>query len=333
MCNIWKIGPQVTDLDLSVWLDLLASPELHSLKELDLTGGEPFMRNDINELLQSICDLQPSKFPGLRTVAITTNGILTDRVLEGTLKIIGQLRARGIDLVLACGMDGVGELHDQIRNFPGAWKKLHNTLSGLQTIRKNHPNLVLGIKTTVVPLNAHALNEIAAYAEENRLFTIISPRIITANRFGNSDLEADLMFSPEELETIITFYESPHFAWSGHREALLGYLMTGSIQKPCSAGFNTLFIRHTGEVYCCPVIPVALGNITDQTLGTIFRSPDADRFRKKTGAFSECNVCTEPGLERIAWPLEGFSLLRMLDRIGEENFGRLILHMGIGKYL
>jgi MoaA/NifB/PqqE/SkfB family radical SAM enzyme len=230
-------------------------------------------------------------------------------------------------------MDAVGELHDQIRNFPGAFENLQKTLSGLQTIRKNNPNLVLGIKTTVVPLNAHALYEIAAYAVESRLFTIISPRIITANRFGNSDLEADLMFSPEELETIITFYESPHFAWSGHREALLGYLMTGSIQKPCSAGFNTLFIRHTGEVYCCPVIPTALGNITEQSLGTIFRSPAADQFRKKTGAFSECNVCTEPGLERIAWPLEGFSLLKMMDRIGRGNFNRLIEHMGIGKYL
>lgn len=333
MCNIWKIDPQVKDLDLSVWLKLLASPELNGLKELDLTGGEPFLRNDLGELLQGICDLVPSNFPGLRTVAITTNGILTDRVLDGTLKIIGSLRARGIDLVLACGMDGVGDLHDQIRNFPGAWEKLQKTLSGLQTIRKDHPNLVLGIKTTVVPLNAHSLHAIATYAEENGLFTIISPRIITANRFGNSDLEAELMFSPEELGATIRFYESPHFAWSGHRETLLGYLMTGTVQKPCSAGFNTLFIRHTGEVFCCPVIATALGNINEQPLKDIFRSPAADQFRKKVGKFSECNVCTEPGLERIAWSLEGFSLLKIMERIGEKDFGRLIQHMGIDKYL
>jgi len=316
-----------------VWLKLLASPELYNLKELDLTGGEPFLRDDFVELLQGISDLQPTKFPGLRTIAITTNGILTDRILEGILKVIGPLRARGIDLVLACGMDGVGELHDKIRNFPGAWEKLQKTLSGLRTIRKTHYNLVLGIKTTVVPLNTHELYTIADYAEENGLFTIISPRIITANRFGNSDLEAELMFSAEELETIFRFYESPHFAWSGHRETLLGYLMTGTIQKPCSAGFNTLFVRHTGEVFCCPVIAAALGNIQEQTLGDIFRSFAADQFRKNMGIFSECNVCTEPGMERIAWPLEGFSLLKMMDMIGEKDFDRLIQHMGIDKYL
>jgi MoaA/NifB/PqqE/SkfB family radical SAM enzyme len=141
MCNIWKIPPQVADLDLAAWLELLSSPELRHLRELDLTGGEPFLRNDLGTLLQGICDLQPTNYPGLRTVAITTNGILTDRVLERTREIIGPLRDRGIDLVLACGMDAVGELHDRIRNFPGAWERLQKTLSGLHSLRKDHSNL------------------------------------------------------------------------------------------------------------------------------------------------------------------------------------------------
>jgi MoaA/NifB/PqqE/SkfB family radical SAM enzyme len=217
--------------------------------------------------------------------------------------------------------------------FPGAFEKLQETVAGLQNIRKCNSNLILGIKTTIVPLNTHELYRIAEYAEANDLFTIISPRIITANRFGNTDLEADLTFSPEELETIIQFYESPHFAWSGHRETLLGFLRTGSIQKPCSAGFNTLFVRHTGDVFCCPVIPTALGNIQKQALGEMLRSPVADRFREEVGEFPECSVCTEPGLERIAWPFEGFSLLKMVEKIGTENADRLLQHMGIDKYL
>ena len=333
MCNIWKIPPHVPDLDLADWLGLLSSPELRYLRELDLTGGEPFLRNDLGELLRGICDLQPINFPELRTVAITTNGILTDRILECTKEIIGPLQNRGIDLVLACGVDAVGDLHDRIRNFPGAWKRLQETLSGLQRIRKDHSNLILGIKTTIVPLNTHALDQVADYAEKNDLFTIISPRIITPNRFGNTDKEVDLRFSAEDLETIIRFYESPRFAWSGHREALLGYLKTGRINKPCTAGFNTLFVRYNGEVFCCPVLPASLGNIKDRTLGDLFRSTAADRFRKKVGNFPECSVCTEPGMERIAWPFEGFALLRFLPRMGMKDFSRLARHMGLYKYL
>jgi MoaA/NifB/PqqE/SkfB family radical SAM enzyme len=230
-------------------------------------------------------------------------------------------------------MDAVGDLHDRIRNFPGAWKKLQETLSGLRNIRKGHSNLVLGIKTTVVPLNTQELGRIADYAEENDLFTIISPCIITPNRFGNTDREIDLRFSREDLETMIRFYESQRFAWSSHREAVLGYLKKGTITKPCSAGFNTLFIRHNGEVFSCPVLPVALGNIKDSTLGTLYRSATADQFRKKVGAFPECIVCTEPGMERIAWPFEGFTSLRLLAGMGINDFNRLARHMGLNKYL
>jgi MoaA/NifB/PqqE/SkfB family radical SAM enzyme len=230
-------------------------------------------------------------------------------------------------------MDAVGDLHDRIRNFPGAWQKLQETLSGLCSIRKINSNLVLGIKTTVVPHNARELDHVADYAEEHDLFTIISPCIITSNRFGNTDREAELAFSSEDLEAIIRFYESPRFAWSGHREALLGYLKTGRMNKPCSAGFNTLFIRHTGEVFPCPVIPASLGNIRDRTLVNLFRSAAADRFRKKVGDFPECAICTEPGLERIAWPCEGFSFLSLLPAMGMKDFSSLARHMAIDKYL
>lgn len=333
MCNIWKIPSQVPDLELSEWLQLLASPELLQLRELDLTGGEPFLRKDLGDLLHGICELQPKYFPELQTLAITTNGILTDTILELTEKIIEPLKKLGIDLVFACGMDAVGDLHDRIRGFPGAWEKLQKTLLGLYRLRSRYPNLVLGIKTTVVPLNVSELDRLADYAAKNNLFTITSPRIITPNRFGNSDRESDLRFSQADIDEMIRFYESTRFAWSGHRKALLQYLRTGKITKPCSAGFNTLFIRHTGDVFPCPVLSTPLGNIRSQTLGELFHSTHASQFRKHINQFEECSSCTEPGMERIAGPFEGFSLLKLLAETGIKNFSHHIEHTGIDKYI
>jgi MoaA/NifB/PqqE/SkfB family radical SAM enzyme len=333
MCNIWQIPADVPDLELSVWQELLCSPEVYHLRELDLTGGEPFLRRDVDKLLQAICDAQPTNFPGLRTLAITTNGILTDRILGIVRELIRPLQKRGIDLVLACGMDAVGNLHDRVRSYPGAWDRLQETLSGLYCIRAGHPNLILGVKTTVIPLNVRELDRIAEYAEANGLFTIISPRIITSNRFCNSDKVEDLRFSPEDLWEMVRFFESPQFPWVGHREALLGYLRTGTIRKPCSAGVNTLFVRHNGDVFPCPVMPDALGSIKDQSLAELYRNNAANRFRKKVGTFPECSVCTEPGMERIAWPFEGFTFLRLASRAGWKEFDRLSRHMGLDKYL
>jgi len=333
MCNIWRIPQDVPDLDLAVWTALLSSPELKELRELDITGGEPFLRQDLPELLAWLCRVQPAQFPKLRTVAITTNGILTERVLQVINEVVGLMQTRGIDLVLACGLDAVGDLHDRIRGVKGAWDKLSATITGLQTLRKSYPNLVLGIKTTIIPMNVYELDRIVEFARDLELFTIISPRIITANRFGNTALVNDLSFDEDAQRVLRKFYQSPDFAWAGHREALCKYLETGNMKKPCSAGFNTVFVRHTGDVYPCPVIPVALGNIKENSLNEQLRSPMARRFRRKVGSHEECRTCTEPGLERLAWPFEGFTCLQWMNRLGAEEFDVLARHMGLYKYL
>ena len=333
MCNIWKIPQEVSDLPLSDWTNLLSSAEFRGLKELDITGGEPFLREDLVDLLKWICRSQPASFPGLRTVAITTNGLLTDRILEIVGKIAVPFRERGIDLVLACGMDAIGEVHDQIRNVNGAWKRLNSTIIGLKELREKHPNLILGIKTTIVPANVHELLRISSFASEQGLFTIISPCIITSNRFGNTALKDDLQFSPEGLQAISRFYASPLFAWDIHRQSMIRYLKTGEANKPCSAGFNTAFVRHTGEVFPCPLIPAALGNIKKSNIKQLLSGLPATRFRKWIGNYPECKVCTEPGLERIAWPYEGFACLRRLLRMGFNDLEQLKRHMGLDKYM
>ncbi len=333
MCNIWQIPRQVADLPLSHWTGLLSSPELRGLRELDITGGEPFLRDDLPELLTWICRSKPEFFPGLKTLAITSNGILTKRLLETTAEIAGPLREQGIDLVLACGMDAVGELHDQIRGLKGAWQKLSASLEGLVKLRERHPNLILGIKSTIIPDNVHELDRIAEFAEKHRLFTIISPCIITANRFGNTMLKEELEFSAADLDALKLFFAGPAFAWNGHRQALQGYLETGRMEKPCSAGYNTVFVRHSGEVFPCPLIPRSLGNIESANVQSMLNSSQAARFRKRIGSYPECQGCTEPGLERIAWPFEGLTCLRALGRMGQQDFSRFIAHMGLDKYL
>ncbi|MBW2450923.1 MAG: radical SAM protein [Deltaproteobacteria bacterium] len=333
MCNIWRIPAKTPDLTLSVWTDFLASPALCKLREIDITGGEPFLREDLPDLIKWICDARDVHFKELQTVAITTNGLLTKTILNCIEEVLPQFKKRGIDLVFAFGLDAVGELHDQIRGVQGAWHKLNDTIDGLLALRNECSHLVLGIKTTIIPMNVHELKQIVAYAQENRLFTIISPCIVTANRFGNIDLAEDLKFTQEQMRSMKEFYQSPAFAWRGHRQVMLDYLETGQIKKPCSAGFNTAFVRHSGEVFSCPIIPVSLGNIQNDRIDRMLKSSVAQRFRKKVCKHKQCQTCTEPGMERLGWPFEGFNCLRWLTKLGPDEFESLSTHMGLGKYL
>lgn len=332
MCNIWQMRPTSKELAAGDWLNLLESPVMSELKELDLTGGEPFLRNDIVDLLLGIKRLKRRHLRKLCSVAITTNGFLTDKVLKDVGTVIAPLDDAGISLVFACGFDAIGRTHDRIRRFKGGWEKLNATLEGLQALREMHPSLVLGIKTTVTRYNIDEIENVRRYAEERGLFAIISPYIITANRYGNVDREDSLAFSVEDLAKLRKFYTSAGFRWSYYRNELLRFLDSGCMAKPCSAGFNYFFIRSTGELYSCPIIEAPLGNVKEGPFEKLIHSPEASRFRRNILKFPECKTCTEPGLERYALPFEGFHYLRQYLKLGREGFRSLHRHLGLDKY-
>lgn len=81
MCNIWKIPASVPNLPVAQWIELLSSELFADIKELDITGGEPFIREDLIDLSYGICELKHKNLPALKSIAITTNGLLTKRVV------------------------------------------------------------------------------------------------------------------------------------------------------------------------------------------------------------------------------------------------------------
>jgi len=332
MCNIWRAPADAPELTAGEWLKILAAPVLADLKELDVTGGEPFLRDDLVDILQGVARLKATHFRQLRSIAITTNGFLTQKILDDVATVAPRLEQAGIALVFACGLDAVGDLHDRIRNVPGGWAKLHATIEGLKGLREQHPSLVLGIKTTVTRYNIDELARISAYAAEQGLFTIISPYILTTNRYANTELMDDLALSPDDTEKLKSFYAGDRSTWSSYRAELLDYLETGRMAKPCSAGFNYFFIRSSGELFPCPLISFPLGNVSRTPLAELIGSAEASRFRRTARSFAECATCTEPGLERYALPFEGLHYLRLRLALGRAKFQALHDHLGLDKY-
>ncbi len=299
---------------------------------MDITGGEPFLRNDLAQLLLGVSRLKKERLPQLRSIAITTNGFLTEKVLSVVSSVVGTLERSGISLVFACGLDAVGEVHNRIRNFPGGWDRLHATIEGLKILREQHPSLVIGIKTTVTRHNIDELEQVCSYADQQGLFTIISPYILTSNRYANIAQKEMLAFSAAERDKLKVFYDSPRFRWSYYRMELLHFLETGRMEKPCSAGFNYFFIRSTGELFACPIIDASLGNVTETPLEGLISSPEASCFRKGVSDFPECATCTEPGLERYALPFEGSHYLKLYFKMNRQDFNAMHDHLGLEKY-
>jgi MoaA/NifB/PqqE/SkfB family radical SAM enzyme len=332
MCNIWRVPADTPSLGAEDWLALLSQPLFSDIVELDITGGEPFLRTDLADLIIAICGLKKQHLKSLRSIAITTNGFLTRQVLDQCRRMLAEARHVGVDLIMACAMDGVGDIHDTIRRYPGGWRKLDQTVRGLNRLRGDYENLIIGLKTTVLPINVGQLDDITRYANNHHLFTIISPCIVTKGRYLNADQAEYLTFSPEEMGQMERFFTKKASRWSFHQDRLSTYLQTGRMKKSCSSGFNYFFIRSQGDLMLCPLIDATLGKVTDTDIETLLSSKEAIRIRRRIGSYPECRHCTEPGLERYSLPYEGFTYLSLLPRLGKQRFMEMHTHMGLDKY-
>ncbi len=142
------------DLTLDEWTSVFKNIG-HGPIYLTFTGGEPFLRKDLPEVVLAGYEHCRPEY-----ITIPTNGILTQRIIEGVSKICeGAPNSRiGINLSL----DGVGVEHDEIRMVPGNWDKSMETWRALQDLRKKYSNLLLSMHTVISQFNIKRFREIYA---------------------------------------------------------------------------------------------------------------------------------------------------------------------------
>ena len=150
MCGIWNSKP-VAELPPAVYARLPSS-----LRDVNLTGGEPFLRDDLPEIHAAV----RSACPRARTV-VSTNGLLTDRIVAA----VRAMASVEPEIGVAVSVDGPPEIHDRLRGVPGAHERAMATVRGLQ--EAGFRNLRLAF--TATRENANCLGQVYALARELRV--------------------------------------------------------------------------------------------------------------------------------------------------------------------
>jgi len=338
MCNIWKSAretPNIKSLELSKQeiVELLSKPLFSELVELDLTGGEPHLRDDLVEIVVGISQLKKSHLPKLRSIVVTSNGFLTERITSNYRNILTGLKDTDIDLVSVTSLDGIGETHDRIRGTAEAFRLASETLSGLSELKKEYPNLVIGIKATILPQNVDALDSILNFALSKNFFHIISPVLFTETRFRNLDTRGKLMLGPDEYKKVLDFYCRDEFKTSYFYSIARSFLATSRKQWNCSSMYNYAFIDSDGKVYPCEIIPEPIGNVKEQDFNDIWNGTQARNSRKRIGKLECCQTCHEPGAIRYSAFTEGLSYLKFLMKMGKHGYKASLYGEGFSKYI
>lgn len=262
-CNIWK--KNVNELTIEEWEKTFKSIG-NSVYWLILSGGEPFMRKDLPELVRiAYKHLKP------KVINIPTNGFLFQAIPPMTEKILENCPTS--EVVINLSLDGLFEKHDRIRNLEGSFKNLMLSYESLKKIK--NPRLTIGIHSVVSKLNFSSFPEIYKFVEEN----LHPDSYITEVAEKRTELDnKNLEIFPDEKEyfEVVDFLldkmknkKSKKLSRITRALRINYYKMTKEIirQKkqiiPCYGGFASGQISADGEVWSCCIRGESMGNLRD----------------------------------------------------------------------
>jgi radical SAM protein with 4Fe4S-binding SPASM domain len=259
-CNIWQRKP-VDELTTDEVLAFIR--ENPHVTWADLTGGEIFLRQDIETILDAVV----SGWSRLALLHFPTNGFLTDRIVAAVARIAG----RGPRTIVTVSLDGDEALNDAIRGVKGGFRRQIETFRALRRIRG--VTTVFGM--TLSSYNVGRVDEtFEACARECPGLTIddlhLNVAQVSGHYYDNAGLE-DVRPDPDQVRRQLQAYRDrkglPRSAQQLVEHVYLRYLdrflTTGRTPMPCHALRASCFIDPWGVVYPCITYARPLGRLRD----------------------------------------------------------------------
>jgi MoaA/NifB/PqqE/SkfB family radical SAM enzyme len=293
-CFYWRNLNRRDDLSKEELFAL--SRSLGRIENLNLSGGEPFLRPEFGEICRQF--IRQNK---VRQIYVPTNGYFTDRTIR---QVTETLKEKDLDLFVAeISLDGLGEFHNRFRGSPGAFDKAMATYEALAQLQDSDPRLRIHSISTATDVNMDEIRRLTTYLFER------CPRMdhhnlamIRGDR-KNPSLQGPSLMGYQRL------YEYVRSLWATRENGRYGSVVEPMLQwakaktaakkeqvVPCRAGVISAVVYSNGDVSVCET-HAPLGNLREKTFWEIWNSPEAQALRKSITA-KEC-YCTN---EVFLWP-------------------------------
>lgn len=263
-CFNWHLLNQEIEQELTLEEIQKFSEHLPSFPWLLLSGGEPFLREDLNEIIRVYCINN-----NIRHLTAPTNGLLTDQVEKHTKDILE--RNKELSMTLSFSLDDIGERHDKIRGVKGNFDKLLYAYKEVKGLKRKYPNLAIKFNTVVSSWNVKYIDEIVEFVKG------LKPDMHSLDfiRGDPKDVSMALPHGEERAKTLRKIkdlydyyggYENitthGRFMAKLSKRVMQRYLKVFSevVDKqeqviPCLAGTTNLVLYARGDVSSCEMLP------------------------------------------------------------------------------
>ncbi len=259
-CRVLEKNKKDQQLTLKEAKELLSQLYYCGITKLNLSGGEPFIRKDIFEILDYALRFED--------IVITTNCTLLDEAKCQKLSDFSNIR-------LSISLDGMEQIHDEFRGKKGTFKKVVDTLPIL-----NKNNIKYSIRYTLSRDTIKDAKDVLRLAAENGAQDFNTRRVILT---GNASEK--LLISNEEYKNIIKelIQESKKLKINFRTgdptlipifPEIFGIDLKEVEQyyAGCEAGDEIIYIDYKGNVGACSYIPMFADNIKDKPLDEILKN-------------------------------------------------------------
>jgi MoaA/NifB/PqqE/SkfB family radical SAM enzyme len=270
------------------------SRELGPVRALMLSGGEPFLRDDLAALCHTFI-----KRNRVRVLSIPTNGYDADRICAGTERILAcDPRVR---LTLNLSLDGLTDTHDAVRRVPQAFARAMATAERLQPLRRSHPRLTVTFVATLCQANLGELPDLAQLVKDR-----FDARLEISLLRGEPVDPTFALPAPEKLFETLDRLEQTRAGLSGRVQQCFRDLRRQTLLQrrqvvPCLAGHLIGVVYANGDVSGCELLP-AVGNLREASFDAIWHGERAVAQRRSIA--SRACTCTH---ECFLWPSLAYS--------------------------
>lgn len=263
MCNRYKC-PSTPEEELT----LEAIKKLPEMYFTNITGGEPFIRTDLKDIVREL-------YKKSERIVISTNGFFTDRIID--------LCKEFPDIGIRISIEGLEETNNRIRGLDDGFNKGYNTLKKLVDMGMKD----VGFGMTVQDANVKDLvplynlsdelgMEFATASLHNSFYfveakNIIHDRLVVAQEFEN--LINKLLNSNSPKKWFRAYFN----------HGLINYIFGQKRLLKCDMAFDTFFVDPYGDVMPCNGTKEkkVMGNINKQSWDELWNSVEAEQVRRE----------------------------------------------------
>jgi len=296
-CKIWELyknEPEKREEELKTDEIEKIFRSMGHIYIFNMSGGEPFLRPDIAEIVRLACKYLT---PGI--IHIPTNAIAFDLAEQRTLEILDVIRASdpSIQLTVKPSLDHIGEKHDDIRGVHGNFEKVMALFNRLAALKSDYPNLHAELGTVISTWNVKDINEIAGFVTNLGVDSYRNE--IAEQRSEMFNREDTITPDAEEYERAIRYFVQQIKAGMRSRSffqrmtngfRLVYYDLAVRILKerrqviPCYAGISNVHMSPYGDIWACCTLGYEkpLGNVRDYSYDfqKVWNSSQSNRVRR-----------------------------------------------------